>query len=92
MPQKEVSRSVNDEVRIRWTGSARWNTSQATWAANYARAFREEYGADRAARTGLPRGVAHSGGILHRHQIGHVYFTPSGVIIVRIHGMTEVGS
>lgn len=75
---------INEEVRIRWTGLARYNPEQAEWAVAIARHFAVNDAPDRK-HTGARRGVVWTGGELREGQAALVYFTKAGAVVVRIH-------
>jgi len=81
-----LSMRPNEEIRIRWTGSARFDEDQAAWAVRAARKFAVENTDNRERRTGIRRSMFFSGGVLAKDQTALLYFTKSGIVIVNIYG------
>lgn len=79
------SMKTNEEIRIRWTGTARYSDSVANWAVRAARAFAVQWAAGPTNRVGIRRCVVYTEGVLG-DDAAYIYFTPSKAVVVRIHG------
>ena len=79
--------TVHEEIRIRWTGTARFDQKQAEWALRVGSRFAVDYVLDREGRTGLRRAAVWAlCSPLYESQAAYVYYTKGGAVVVRIHG------
>lgn len=74
---------THEEIRIRWTGTARYDAAEVVWALMQARRFRV---ANIDGKPGWRHGTIHE---LAAGRLAFTYWTPSRIVVVRIHGPKE---
>ena len=82
MSRAKNADSINEEVRVRWTGEARYDHSEASWAINSARIFAVNE-LDRG--HGIRRSVVYTLGPIDSGKHAYIYWTKARAVVVRIH-------